>query len=90
MIVTNYLSGRFYSADEVSTDELKQITNLVCEAFNERFPFRGTPTDMANDALMHLGVYSEFFPVIIDSKVGTDSKGRYTTSVTFETVKTLF
>ena len=45
---------------------------------------------MANDALVHLGVYSEFFPVIIYSEEGIDGKGRYTTSVTFEAVKNHF
>ena len=50
MILTNYVNGRFYSVDKVSKDELKQITNFVCEAHNEGSPFRETPTDIANDA----------------------------------------
>lgn len=90
MIQVNFLNGRFHSADEASTNELRQGNSFVCEAINGGKSFRGTPTDMANDALAHLGVYSEFFPVIIYPKEGIDSKGHYTTSVTFEAVKTLF
>lgn len=89
MVSTKYLNGRFLSADETSLNELRQSNSFVCEAANEGFPFRGTPTEMANNTLVHLGVYLEFFPVIIYPKVGTDNKGhRYTTSVIFEAVKT--
>ena len=89
MLKIEYLNGRFLSADELNSDGLRQ-NGFVCEATNEGFPFRGTPTKMANDALVHLGVYSEFFPIIIYSKEGIDDKGRYTTSVTFEAVKNHF
>lgn len=85
-----YFNGKFKSTDEVSVNNLCQCNSFVCEATNEGFPFRGTPTDMANDALMHLGVFSKFLPVIFDLKEGTDEIGRYTTSVTFEAVKSPF
>lgn len=83
------MNGRFFSADELTPDRLRQINGFVCEAANDGLPFRGTPTDMANDALRHLDVYLELLPVIIDLKEGTDEMGRYTMSVTFEAVKNL-
>lgn len=63
-----YLNGRFLSADRFCPEDIRQVNGFVCEATNEGFPFRGTPTEMANDALMHLGVYSKFFPVILYPK----------------------
>lgn len=90
MTEIKYFNGRFRSADEVSQSKFGEINCFICETVNEDFPFRGTPTEMANDALVHLGVYSEFFPVIIYSEEGIDGKGRYTTSVTFEAVKNHF
>lgn len=90
MVQIKYLNGRFLSADELSLDGLRQVNGFVCEAANEGSPFRGTPTEMANNALVHLGVYSEYFPVIIYPKEGVDSEGRYTASVTFEAVKNFF
>lgn len=56
----------------------------------EGVPFRGSPMDMARDAIVHIlkVLCSEtgLFPVIIESFGGMDSKGNYTTKVVFQAV----
>lgn len=86
-MVVKYFNGNFYRAESIDVNEFEAKGNFVLEVTNEGYPFRGNPEEMANDVLAHLGVYSEFFPIILSTKGGSDNIGRYTTSVTFEAVK---
>ena len=61
---------------------------IIFEAKSEGMTYRGKPVDMANETLSH--ICNKFFPVIIESWSGCDSRGYYTTKVIFQAVRMPF
>lgn len=90
MIKVLYCNGSFVRAEKESSKDVEQVGNVVITATNKGWPFRGMPEDLARDALDHLSKSNPsctgLFPVILDSKSGTDNYGHYTDEVLFQTV----
>lgn len=91
MIKVMYFNGSYNRANNVSPKDIGQVGNAIIMASNEGSPYRGKPVDMARDAIRHingqLSYYIGAFPVVLDSKSGTDNKGRvYTTEIVFQVV----
>ena len=91
MIQVNYFNGSYSRANKVSPKDFGQVGNAIIMASNEGWPYQGKPDDMARDAVCHingkLGFEIGAFPVVLDSKSGTDVEGKvYTTEVVFQAV----
>ena len=90
MIKILYFNGSFDGASLRGLSDFEQVKDATIEARCEGFPFRGTPMDMAKDAIAHIlkRVSSEIglFPVVLESNSGTDKQGDYTTRVVFQVV----
>ena len=88
MVKIYYLNGFYEGADVKCLSNLEQVGNTIFEAKSVGLPYRGDPADMANDTLNHIN--SSFFPIIIESWGGCDSRGNYTTKVIFQAVRMPF
>jgi len=78
-----YIDGRFSGAvDATSYDQLEGRV-IIAESYGN--PFRGTPDQIAEDALHRLNC--PLSPVIIDSACGTDEQGDFTSRVEFQAVR---
>ena len=85
-----YFNGSYIGADDLSSINVEQVRNAIVVASNEGYPFRGKPSDMADDVLAHILNSSSsnigVIPVIYESVGGTDKHGDYTTDVVFQAV----
>ena len=85
-----YINGFISEACLKGLKDFEQVRDAIILAKCEGLPFRGSPMDMARDAIIHIlkVLCSEtgLFPVIIESFGGMDSKGNYTTKVVFQAV----
>ena len=85
-----YINGFISEACLRGLKDFEQVRDAIIVAKCEGVPFRGSPMDMARDAIVHIlkVLCSEtgLFPVIIESFGGMDSKGNYTTKVVFQAV----
>ncbi len=83
-----YINGFISEACLRGLKDFEQVRDAIIVAKCEGVPFRGSPMDMARDAIVHIlkVLCSEtgLFPVIIESFGGMDSKGNYTTKVVFQ------
>ena len=89
-MVTFYKNGSFGGASFRGLNDFEQVRDAIIVAKCEGLPFRGTPENMANDALARIlkRTTSEVgaFPVVLQSNGGTDAEGDYTNEVIFQVV----
>ena len=89
-MVLFYKNGFFDEASLRGLNDFEQVRNACIVAKCEGLPFRGTPENMANDALARIlrRTSSEVgaFPVVLQSNGGTDAEGDFTNEVIFQVV----
>lgn len=85
-----YRNGSFSRTNKKQSTDFVQQKSEMFVVQNEGIPFRGKPSDMANDALSHIITWTSHeivgLPVIYEEESGIDNYGNFTDKVVFQAV----